>query len=218
MITITKGKEPKTWADKRQTEGAVFEATKDLKDSLLAEQGHICAYCMRRVPVGKKDPGNNEYARIEHIRSRTDHPEHSMDYQNLVICCPGYINSSEHCDKSKHEKPINLSPFDPNVEESISYSSKDGAIKSSVEAWNDDLNNVLLLNNTMLRLNRKGAIDGVRAALERKKWKDAELNAILSAWSSKDKQGMLRPYCGVVTWYIKKAIRRNQSVKQIKGK
>ncbi|WP_158829113.1 hypothetical protein [Mucilaginibacter lacusdianchii] len=218
MIRINKGNEPKEWTKKRETAGAVYEAIPELKDALLAEQGHICAYCMRRVPVAKKDPGNVELARIEHIKCRTDYPQHSMDYDNMVICCPGYINGSEHCDKAKHDKAIRFSPFDPRVEESISYSTKDGMIKSAEKAWNEDFDTVLVLNDAMLRLNRKNAIDGARAYLERKKWKEAELKQLLDGWSAKDKEGKYRPYCGAVIWYIKRAIRAGQNPKAGKAK
>lgn len=43
MIKIEKGKEPKSWTTHRLTPGAVYEATDDLRDALLADQGYKTA-------------------------------------------------------------------------------------------------------------------------------------------------------------------------------
>ena len=44
MVTIKKGKEPQAWVEKRNTPGFTqFESSEELKQSLLEEQGYICA-------------------------------------------------------------------------------------------------------------------------------------------------------------------------------
>jgi uncharacterized protein (TIGR02646 family) len=207
MIRIDKGNEPREWQEKRKTPGATYEAIPTLRDALLAEQGYICAYCMRRIPLAKSDPGNPELSRIDHIRCRRDNPDLQLVYSNMVICCPGCINGEDHCDKSKNDSDIRFSPFDQNLENSVSYSSKDGEIKSCDEAWNTDFNEVLKLNNAMLKLNRLGAIEAVRMYLEKKKWRPAELQQTLEIWEAKDNNNQLKPYCGVVRWYLRKKIR-----------
>jgi uncharacterized protein (TIGR02646 family) len=208
MIKITKGAEPQKWIDKKKTPGfRDYEPIPELRDALLKDQGYICGYCMRRIPVTKNDPGNSEKSKIEHIEPRKYFPHLQLEYNNMIICCPGYINSDDHCDKLKKSLPISFSPFDVNVELSIAYGTKDGKITSSNVNWNKDLNDVLALNNSMLKLNRQQVLEAVRARLEQKSWKKAELEAILKDWKSRDAEGKLKPYCGVVIWYLNKKLR-----------
>lgn len=75
MRKIIKQSEPKEWmVYRRFTPEADYEANPELRKSLLEEQGYICAYCMRRIPV--RDKNSNETSRIEHILSREKHPDH----------------------------------------------------------------------------------------------------------------------------------------------
>lgn len=50
MIKIAKNKEPKEWTEYRNTPGVDYQSIPELVESLLKEQGYICAYCMRRIP------------------------------------------------------------------------------------------------------------------------------------------------------------------------
>jgi len=208
MIKIVKGAEPQEWIAKKRTPGFTdYEPIPELRAALLKDQGFICGYCMRRIPVVKNDPGNIERSKIEHVQSREHFQHLQLEYSNMIICCPGFINSNEHCDKLKKSSPISFSPFDVNVERSISYGSKDGKISSSNMDWNKDFNNVLALNNSLLKLNRKQALEGVRLRLQQKNWRKAELESILNEWKSKDADGKLKPYCGVIIWYINRKLK-----------
>lgn len=102
MILITKNKEPKAWTAHRMTPGATYEAKSELRTSLLKEQGYICAYCMRRIPI--HDANSTETSRIEHIKCRERYKDLEMDYDNMVICCPGSINDDFHCDKDSFSR------------------------------------------------------------------------------------------------------------------
>lgn len=76
MILITKNKEPKEWTEYQNTPGVDYQAIPELVQSLLKEQGYICAYCMRRIPkqdkLYKKDRKNyvltQEDHRVEHMK------------------------------------------------------------------------------------------------------------------------------------------------------
>ena len=65
MILITKNKEPKEWTEYRNTPGVDYQAIPELVQSLLKEQGYICAYCKRRIPnkykINKKDVVKFDY-------------------------------------------------------------------------------------------------------------------------------------------------------------
>ena len=109
MRKISKNKEPNAWLQYRLTSDATYQSTPELRQSLLEEQGYLCAYCMRRIPG--KDSNSNEDSRIDHILSRSNNPDLSLSYSNMVICCPGAINSDFHCDKSKGENNISFNLF-----------------------------------------------------------------------------------------------------------
>ncbi|MCF2598074.1 hypothetical protein I6E10_04830 [Phocaeicola barnesiae] len=63
MRKIQKQPEPREWTEYRLTPGAHYEASSELRQALLEEQGYLCAYCMRRIPV--HDVNSNETTRIE---------------------------------------------------------------------------------------------------------------------------------------------------------
>ena len=60
MILIKKGREPKALTEYKLQEHAYYDGCpkKEIRESLLAEQGNLCAYCMRRI--------DKNSTRIEH--------------------------------------------------------------------------------------------------------------------------------------------------------
>ena len=205
MIKIDKSSEPIEWKKFRLTPGVCYEAKPELKKALLEEQGYICAYCMRRIPV--RDSNSDETSRIEHIKCQTNYSHLALHYNNMVICCPGAINSDFHCDKKKEKSDITFSLFRHNIFDTISYETKSGKIKSSDSKWDNEINTILNLNNVLLQLHRKEVIDATRKVLADKRWKNAKLNEQLSKWQSLDKNGKRKAYCGVVIWYLSKKIK-----------
>jgi len=205
MIRINKGQEPDEWRQYRLTPGVEYAAIPELRGALLMEQGYICAYCMRRIPI--KDRNSNETSRIDHIKCRTNYKEKELDYSNMVICCPGSINSDFHCDKKKEETDIHFTPFDEHFINTISYETKSGKIKSSNSVWDSEINNILNLNNALLQLNRKQVIEGIRTILGKKQWTNTQLNTQLLKWQSFDSEHKLKAYCGVVIWYLIKKLK-----------
>ncbi|MBD5357299.1 MAG: TIGR02646 family protein [Bacteroides sp.] len=211
MIKIEKSSEPKSWTSHRLTKGAVYEANDDLRNTLLKDQGYICAYCMRRIPA--KDNNTTETSRIEHIKPQsTLSREEAMDFSNMVICCPGAITSTEHklthCDRHKAENPIHFSPLDTNFISTLSYKT-DGSIVSSNKKYNNEINSILNLNIPILKQNRKEVRNTVISMLGKGNWSKAELEKILQRYSSKDADGKLPEYCGVVISYITKKLRQH---------
>lgn len=207
MIRIFKNSEPITWRAYRITPGADYAPTRDLRQSLLEEQGYICAFCMRRIPVTVKDPGENEFSKIAHLESRANNQNRKLDYSNMVVCCPGNINGEAHCDKSQASSDISLPLFSDQVQNSISYTSQSGEIRSSNPIWERELNHLLNLNNPLLKANRREALEGVRVALGKKnQWSESDLRERYQQWIQKDSDGKFRPYCGIIVWYLKKKL------------
>jgi uncharacterized protein (TIGR02646 family) len=213
MITIVKRKEPKEWTEYAATPGVAYSPIAQLRHSLLVEQGYICAYCMRRIPLTKKDSGESETSKIEHLKPRNYHTNLELKYDNLVVCCPGYINSSEHCDKSKKSKEITFSLFDTQLQSSISYGLTDGKIESSDISWEREINNVIYLNNPLLKQNRSQTLEGVRLAISGTNFSTQALRQKLKEWSEMDSTGKRKPYCGIVIWYLEKKLRSTAAQK-----
>lgn len=209
MRKIVKQKEPKEWTEYRLTPGVEYRPIPELRDALLKEQGYICAYCMRRIPV--KDRNSNETTRIDHKLSRKNHPELQLNYTNMAICCPGAIDNDFHCDKLKEENDITFDLSDDRFFETISYSSKDGEIKSSDEEYNRQMNRLLNLNHSLLKRNRLGTLRGVIAMMNkenRKGWTAADIRRMIEIWDNKDSDGQYKPYNGIVLWFLNKRLRQ----------
>jgi len=216
MIKISKGKEPAAWTQERNTPGITFvTAHKDaLRLALLKEQGGLCGYCMRRVNFV---PGTPTDTRIEHLKPQTlsiaeGRPEETLAYGNMILCCNGDIdgNNTLHCDASKGDTEIHFKPFDAAAIATISYSSRDGKIKSSNEVYDNDLNEVLNLNHPRLAENRLAVIKGLVKVLGRKTWKKTDITHKLAYYSTMTAKGQLHEYCGVIIWYLNKKLRQFQ--------
>lgn len=206
MRKITKHKEPKKWTEYRQTPGVEYQSIPELREALLQEQGYICAYCMRRIPV--RDENSSESYRIDHILSRTNHPELQLKYTNMVVCCPGAINNDFHCDKRKGENNITFDLFNDHFFTTLSYSSKDGTVKSSDAEYNRQINELLNLNNALLKDNRLRVLQGVIVYLNNKGWTKSNIRNQIENWSSKDSTGRFKPYHGIVLWFLTKKLRQ----------
>ena len=214
MIKITKGKEPTEWTTIKNTPGIDFEGADKtaLRQALIDEQGGICAYCMRRISYVA---GVVTDTRIEHLKPQSisiaqGHPEETLSYSNMVLCCNGNIDGDgrTHCDNSKGEQKISFTPFDQTVIDTISYSTWDGRIKSSNVQYDAEFNDVLNLNHPRLAANRRSVIKGVVKELGKGDWKCSDLKRKLDDYSGKASDGQYREYCGIVIWYLKKKLRQ----------
>lgn len=211
MRRIEKGKEPKEWLKYRMTPGVEYQAIPELRKSLLKEQGYVCAYCMRRIPVRDKDEKGTPFqedSRIEHIKCRDRYPELQLDYSNMVICCPGAVTMDFHCDRKKENTDITFDLFSQAFIETLSYSSKDGSIKSSNADYDNQINEVLNLNNKRLKANRLSVLREVINVMGKERWKKSQISHALMAWDSMDKDGRFRPYCGIVVWFMRRVLER----------
>lgn len=89
MIEIKKGNEPKELLQYRQQDFASYadmpsDVKKKVIESLLSEQGHLCAYCMSRIDGGK------HRATIEHcIPQSASTEKERLNYKNMAAVCWG---------------------------------------------------------------------------------------------------------------------------------
>jgi uncharacterized protein (TIGR02646 family) len=210
LRSIRKGREPKGWAEYRlSTPGATYEqAPKDeLRRALLAEQGYVCCYCMRRIDEGT--------TRIEHRRPRDPYINEQFTYRNLLAACEGGEGPNparHHCDVAKHNKEITIDPADPsrNVEDLLRYSAS-GAIRSEDEAVHRDVDVTLKLNLDWLKDARLEVLDGFQKVFERKHqgtWPPEVIERELRKWAEIPPGGRLVPYAGIVVHYLRKRLQR----------
>jgi uncharacterized protein (TIGR02646 family) len=157
MKAITKGNEPISLTQHRANKPAFYEnlSKDDTRTSLLAEQGHICCYCMKRIPESGKTPGS----KIEHFLCQDNHSQEELNYGNMLLACLGNEGSPKRlqtCDTKKGNLNLTCSPCNQarNIEYLIKYK-PNGEIYSSDETVNTELEEVLNLNVKNLADNRR---------------------------------------------------------------
>lgn len=124
---------------------------------LLKKQGHLCAYCMRRIGT------EHSPAHIEHWIPRskgTD--EDSLDFENMLAVCDGggprTARKNQTCDRRRADMDLKLDPRNPQHIATLKYS-RNGNITSSDSEIKEDINERLNLNgaSTLLPRNRRAA-------------------------------------------------------------
>ena len=212
MRNIHKFKEPRCLVEHRCSKDACYEniptqTRQILKQTLLQEQGYICAYCMGRISE------NN--MKIEHVASRHEHPELQLTYSNLVACCLGNEGApfeKTHCDTSKKSKSLSKNPAIPKyrIEESIQYY-PNGTIYSTDSVIDTEINEILHLNLGILCNNRKAVMTVVRKTLSSLPTNATygEIEKILQKWENQDDSKKYKPYAGIAIFFLKKRLRNS---------
>jgi uncharacterized protein (TIGR02646 family) len=135
-------------------------AREELRIRLLHEQGHLCAYTMRRIEaIGD--------GHIEHISPQSRHPEKDVDYDNMLFCFPGAQRAQ--CDYGALRK-VNedvmsanfVCPLDRSCEIRLSYGFN-GEVKAASASDAAALHTIELLNlnHSELVALRRSAVQGL---------------------------------------------------------
>ena len=218
MIHIQKHSQPKKFVEfLQQNKNAHFDdmpsdVKQILRDSLLKEQGYLCAYCMSKI--------DDQHTKIEHYEPRNK--ENELNYKNLLAVCEGNFSGNDekhqHCDTKKGNKTLEIDPKNKYHISQISYK-PNGTIYSRNEKINYDLNVTLNLNDDegYLKNNRKEALSALLKKIKQIKDKVKNKNAILeylkktlNFYTSLDEKGELQPYCGILIEYLEKKINKWQ--------
>ncbi|WNG33435.1 TIGR02646 family protein [Archangium violaceum] len=210
MRYIRKSAEPQSLLQHRLTPYATYanlqQKVKDeIREQLVEDQGFLCCYCMQRITP------ESDRMKIEHWASQSDpatrHRE--LDWKNLLgACCgnEGKPKRDQHCDTHKGELAITINPTEARCEQLVRFLG-DGTIESDDPTINTDLNGTLNLNQALLRNNRKATLSAFVDAMTRKysgAWPQAALQKELAELHQPDAGGMLRPYCQVPIFWLKK--------------
>ena len=102
-------------------DGATKRAT---KHALMAEQGHLCCYCERRVTP--------DDSHIEHLIPQSDESVDPLDFSNMLCSCQNALRKEEprHCGHLKDKQNLSISPLDPTCEGRFAFTG-DGHIDSA---------------------------------------------------------------------------------------
>lgn len=184
------------------------EVKRKIKEQLLTEQGHLCAYCMRRI--------EEDAMKVEHWHSQNHYPEKQLDYRNLLGAClgnEGQALSAQTCDTRKGDRDLKFNPANQNhdVDSQVRYLAN-GKIESPDEVFDKELNSVLNLNHPRLVADRKSVVDAVHEALNRRPGRRGPrtIRRVIHKWSHTGPDGKLRAYCGAAVYLLTKRLGRDK--------
>lgn len=218
MLEIKKKNEPRELLQYRHQPFASYadmpsEVKKKVLESLLSEQGHLCAYCMCRIDGG----AGKRRATIEHCTPQSISDERErLNYRNMLAVCWGnrdaHSNDDKSCDAKRgslpegkqHMKRINV--FDGGTLSEIQYSA-DGTIFSENSKVDEDLNIRLNLNCEARRLKdcRLQALRAVHRHIN-EKYPDRTVSkeVFRNLLGQFEKQSEIRqPYSGIIIAWLR---------------
>lgn len=216
MKLINKNNEPASLIKHRASKHASFDNLykDDVRVSLLNEQGHICCYCMKRIPEANIQPST----KIEHFKCQDNYKDEELNYKNMLLACSGNQGSPEQlqtCDTYKGNKDLSFNPSNKsrNIEKLIKYKAN-GEIYSTDETLNEELEKVLNLNIRTLKENRRLIYEEIRNKI-RNKGKKLGNKTISKQFLENEKSKLLtlkseryREFCMVGIYVIDRKIRK----------
>ena len=208
-------------------------------DSLMAEQGHLCAYCMRRLPDERvynliqrdgtplKNSDDFHPVTIEHWfpRKTPSHEEHGqgLDYTNMLAVCSGNRGCRGTrkprdltCDAKRSEKhpQLTLNPVDPESLKSIRYK-EDGTMFSLDEAVQDDITVKLNLNcmsgTVQLPRSREKVLEALQSEVYNQPEKDRTAYCVSALRMYEEQTDPKSEYSGILIWWLRDYITEAES-------
>lgn len=223
MKRIIKLAEPQSLTQHRANQPATYDglplgAKDELRQNLLTEQGHICCYCMKRIPEI-----SSPYMKVEHYQCQDLFPQLQLTYSNLLGACTGNEGKPKKlqtCDTKKGNDPLTINPHTNNpICETLFKYNADGEISSVNDdpEINRQINEVLNLNMQTLKDGRREIYLEVQKEVEAKsRQKGSKQLRVTYFQQEKEKwlnrtNDKYRPYCMVAVYYLNKKIRQNQN-------
>lgn len=175
-----------------------------VRQSLLQEQFHLCAYTMKRLATAAEcqqqghDTGNS--CHIEHVLPQSrDIPAETIDYRNMVACFPP-ANHKTACDYGatfKADYDLGQSPFvsplSAEVELQFAFDSR-GILQGATPAGEATIQ-VLNLNHPVLVQARQAAIRGFLEPRTGKPLSAAQARRLAERVMQPDADNRLEPFC-----------------------
>ena len=189
-----------------------------VRQMLISEQGHLCAYCMRKIPDERVTDETNPGIYIEHWSARNapdgSDAEGALNYNNMLVVCSGnqYDKTAKGksrltCDAKRGNRPLKVNPLNDTTLETIYYKN-DGSISARDKEIEDDLITKLNLNCSVdavsLPKNRKETLRPIEDELGQYN-EEVEIIArckeLLAAFEHETDPKT--PYVGIIIWYLK---------------
>ncbi len=218
MILITKKPEPRYLTEYKKQPFASYNGCDKgpIRLSLFEEQGHLCAYCMRRI----QDASHMtiEHYRPQHPQGGAANTRDSLDYNNMLgVCLGNQGNRKERltCDKHRNNLPLTVNPYSQSSIDKIAYR-LDGTIYSADPAINKDLSETLNLNDELghLKPSRQQALGALLHYLLSKypqgQWPRGLLTKAKAEFSKVSSDGSKREYLGILLFFLEKFLRKCQ--------
>lgn len=223
LEALKKDAESRGLTDKEGYETLSNPLKTQVKESLMKEQGHLCAYCMRRIPDERILPEDVDLSNIyiEHWQARSAEnrtgENKGLDYTNMLAVCSGNEKAPEAkrrkkrfftCDKKREAAPLKINPLDEKTLETLYYLA-DGTMKSTDAVIDNDINIRLNLNCSTeavtLPANRKSVLDTIQADLV-SQGGDLLQNCIEQLHMWENEEDPKTPYIGIAIWWLKEQI------------
>lgn len=200
---------------------------KELKASLLKEQGYLCAYCMARI--------SDDTMKVEHwwpqksdtegkilsVEEKEKERLLSIDYKNMLAVCmgnEGHPKKEQHCDTQKGNKHLFYNPSNPQDHHKLKIVylrsgeilSDDAAFCVQLGGKKQGEEGVLNLNCQKLINNRAAVIDAILKALQKlpQQASKGKISAILTKWKEPDSSRKLKEYSGVAIYFLSKRLQK----------
>jgi uncharacterized protein (TIGR02646 family) len=231
MLRFSKGVTPPVLAGYQATPNAgwasVRAADKDtLRKALLGAQGHLCAYCQRRIRNPREDKQGERNAggemKVEHWLAQSGGKD-ALRWQNLLGVCPGdesketgaVVKGERHCDTARGSAALYLHPVEgegPNPCDFLAYTTE-GKVQTAKHKRASHENQVrgdigsLNLNARRLCRARVEVILALKRRLEKAQWTASALRKEYCAASLQPGElGMVQ--CEVVRYHLRRWARQ----------
>lgn len=191
--------EPKELIEHRSTPNSKYESIGEpLQIPLCADQGNICAYCMRRIaPNGKQ-------MTVEHYHSQKHYPDLKKNYSNMLATCRKPFRD---CSELKGHDELFVDPQSVICETLFVYNNQ-GEIRAAKTPNEEKVTTDIILldlNQETLRENREAIITKLQKDLT-KDASPANIRKLLKDWETRHSFGY-REYCMVAVYYLQKKLR-----------
>lgn len=193
--------------------------------SLMEEQGHLCAYCTRRIPDERELPDDIDPVTIEHWfpRNPPTHEEkgQGLDYKNMLAVCSGNRGRKHTrkprdltCDAKRRDtySQLTLNPCDPATLASIQYR-ENGEMFSNDPAVQDDITVKLNLNciseAVQLPESRRKVLEAMQSELPMDDEEETKEYCISVLEMFEQETDPKSEYSGILIWWLKDYIGRH---------
>ncbi len=207
MRFIKKGDEPESLKQFKAQENPDWQPTyksfqnpqkRELQETLIAEQGHICCYCGTRITL--------DDSHIEHFQPQEIYPEKQLEYSNLLASCLRQPATGDplHCGVSKdnwYDRHLTVSPTIADCVDFFEYQA-DGKILPS-----RDTTKIPAAQKTIQRLQLNiSKLTAARArsleALGLEELSLVEIEKMLDQFGQKNNNGQYTPFCQMIIYCL----------------